>query len=293
VSRFAVAEYLRLVRFSHTVFALPFALIGAWLAAEGLPSWSRLAWIVVAMVAARSAAMGFNRVVDAELDAHNPRTRDREIPAGRIDRTTASWLTAACALVFVVACAMLNAVALALSPVVLAVLLGYSFTKRFTSLSHFVLGLALGLAPVGAWVAVRGSESLDGILAPVCLGVAVLFWVAGFDIIYACLDVDFDRRYLLHSIPQRLGLRRALRVAAALHGVFVALLVLLAVVAQAGALFPVGVALVAALLMYEHRLVRPDDLSRVNRAFFTVNGAIGLLLLACVLADGILFGVVP
>lgn len=285
--------YLRLVRFSHTIFALPFAVIGAMLAAEGLPTISVSLWILVAMVAARSAAMGFNRLVDADIDAENPRTQGREIPAGLISKAQVTLFTILMSGLFFLAAGMLNRVALILSPVVLGILLGYSFTKRFTSLSHFVLGISLGIAPLGAWIAVLGDDSFTGILEPVSLGVAVLFWVAGFDIIYSCMDIDFDRKRLLHSIPSRLGVERALRLARTLHVLMMATLIALAVTSGAGIVFSIGIAAVGLLLVHEHRLVSADDLSKVNQAFFTVNSIVGIVLMLCVIADFLIFHRVP
>lgn len=268
-----VSAYGRMIRFSHSVFALPFALASLSLAArEGGVTAGQVAWIVVAMVAARSAAMGFNRLADHGLDARNPRTASRELPRGVLSRGEVWLFVAASAAVFVLAAAMLNPLCLALSPVALAIVLGYSYTKRFTALSQIVLGLSLAVAPVGAWLAIRGRFDA----APLALALAVVLWVAGFDTIYACQDAEFDRREGLHSIPARLGVTRALRVARALH--LGAIVVLLAVYALVP-LHPVylaGVAAVAALLVWQHTLVRPDDLSQVMRAF-NLNGWVGLL----------------
>jgi 4-hydroxybenzoate polyprenyltransferase len=210
-----------------------------------------------------------------------------------VRRSAAAVFTAAFAALFVLAAAMLNATALALSPAVLVLLLGYSFTKRFTWLSHLVLGLSLGLAPLGAWVAVLGSRCLEGVGTPILLGGAVVLWVAGFDIIYSCMDVDFDRSASLHSIPRRFGVPRALRVSAWLHVGTVVLLVAVAALSEGGPFFPVAVASVAILLWREHRIVRPDDLSRVNQAFFTLNGVVGMVLLAACLVDLLAFGLLP
>jgi 4-hydroxybenzoate polyprenyltransferase len=266
----------RMIKFSHSVFALPFALASAALASGGAVPWRALPWIVVAMIGARSAAMGFNRLADQSIDARNPRTARRELPAGLLSRREV-WLfvgLAAAALVF--AAAMLNPLCLILSPVALAVVFGYSYTKRFTSFSHLVLGLALGIAPVGAWLAVRGRFEAP----PIVLALAVLAWVAGFDTIYACQDVDFDRREGLSSLPARLGTRGALVVARALHVSAVALLASLYVLVPLHPVYLVGVAAVAGLLVYEQSLVSADDLSRVDAAFFTVNGWISIGYLA-------------
>jgi 4-hydroxybenzoate polyprenyltransferase len=264
--------YGRMIKFSHSVFALPFALASAAMAAGGRMPWRELPWIVVAMVGARSAAMGFNRLADQAIDARNPRTAARELPRGVLSRGEVWVFVVLSALALVAAAAMLNPLCLLLSPVALLIVLGYSYTKRFTSGSHLVLGLALGIAPVGAWLAVRGRFDR----APVVLALAVLGWVSGFDTIYACQDVDFDRREGLRSLPARLGTRGALLVARILHLTAVALLAALYVLVPLHPVYLAGVAAVAALLVYEHSLVSPDDFSRVNAAFFTVNGWISI-----------------
>jgi 4-hydroxybenzoate polyprenyltransferase len=270
-----IVAFGRMIRFSHTVFALPFALTSAALAVAataGPPRWSVLGWILLAMVGARSAAMGFNRLADQEIDRRNPRTAGRELPRGVLSRAEVWAFVLASAALLVGAAAMLNPLCLALSPVALLVVFGYSYTKRFTALSHLVLGLALAIAPVGAWLAVQGRFSA----VPVVLGLAVLLWVAGFDIIYACQDEAFDRAEGLHSLPARLGVRRALQVARAFHVAVVGLLALVYGLTPLHPLYLLGVAAVAALLGYEHSLVRHDDLSKVDAAFFTVNGWISL-----------------
>jgi len=267
----------RMIKFSHSLFALPFALTSVVLAAgRGVQLW-QLSWILVAMVGARSAAMGFNRLVDQEFDAANPRTAGRELPRGVLSRAEVWAFVAVSAAGLVLAAAMLNPLCLALSPVALAIVFGYSYTKRFTALSHVVLGLALGVAPVGAWLAIQGSFSV----VPVVLGLAVLAWVAGFDTIYSCQDAAFDREAGLHSLPARLGVSRALQIARGLH---VAAAALLAAIYWLTPLHPVylaGVAGVVALLVYEHSLVRPDDLRRVDAAFFAVNGWISVGYFLC------------
>ncbi len=262
----------RMIRFSHSVFALPFALASVALAARGAVPWRELPWILLAMVGARSAAMGFNRLADHRIDAANPRTAGRELPRGRLSRgeVWAFVLLSAAALVF--AAARLNPLCLALSPVALAIVFGYSFTKRFTSLSHFALGLSLAMAPVGAWLAIRGAFAA----VPLVLAGAVVAWVAGFDTIYACQDVEFDRAQGLFSIPARLGIARGLAVARGLHVVAVALLAGVYVLTPLHPLYLAGVMAVAALLVYEHSLVSAHDLSRLDAAFFTVNGWISL-----------------
>ncbi len=266
---------LRMIRFEHSVFALPFALLGALLAAGGWPTAWQLFWIVVAMVAGRSAAMAFNRIADIRYDRENPRTAARELPTGKLSVSFAWTFTLVSAAVLVLAAWQLNPLALKLSPAVLAVLLLYSYTKRFTTLTHWVLGACLGMAPAGAWIAVRGT--LEWEILPLAL--AVVCWVAGFDIIYACQDVGFDRRVRLYSLPARIGIGGALWVSRALHAVMLGLLVWLARAAGLGVLAYASLGVTGLLLAYEHSLVKPDDLSKVNAAFFTVNGYISVLLL--------------
>lgn len=264
---------LEMIKFEHSVFALPFALTGAMLAARGLPSARQLFWIVVAMVGARSAAMSFNRIADLRLDAANPRTATRALPAGLVSVRFAAVFTAVSAGLLVLAAYQLNPLCFQLSPVALVLLFLYSYTKRFTWLTHLVLGLCLGLAPAAAWIAVRGSLDWPILL----LSAAVTLWVSGFDIIYACQDLEFDRQAGLFSLPRRLGIRRALQVASLLHLLMLGLLAALAAVLNLGWVSLLGLAVVAALLAYEHHLVKPHDLSRINAAFFTVNGYISVL----------------
>jgi 4-hydroxybenzoate polyprenyltransferase len=275
-----VVSFGRMIKFSHSVFALPFALSAFALASreEGVGA-RQLAFVLVAMVGARSAAMGFNRLADQALDSRNPRTAGRELPRGVLSRVEVWAFVVLSAAALVLAAAMLNPLCLALSPVALGIVFGYSYTKRFTSLSHLFLGLALAVAPVGAWIAVRGRIEAPALV----LGLAVLTWVAGFDIIYACQDVDFDRREGLFSIPARLGVRRALLAARLLHVGTVALLAWLWAVARLHPVYIGGVGAVALLLAYEHSMVRHDDLSRVDAAFFTINGWISVLYLAFVI----------
>jgi 4-hydroxybenzoate polyprenyltransferase len=291
-----VGLLLDLIRFNHTLFALPFALTSAalaWRVRWGEGSFSppyfalELIGILLCMIFARSAAMAFNRLVDRKLDAANPRTAMRHLPAGVISPLSVSLFALACAGAFIGSTAIFILTAdnywpLYLSIPILAFVAGYSYAKRFTALSHFWLGASLLLAPVGAWIAVRGMTDLT---TPIVLGLAVLSWVAGFDILYACQDVDFDRKTRLHSVPARLGVRAALRVAFACHVVMVALLVGLywAAAPVLGVVYLAGVAIVTVLLAYEHWLVRPDDLSRVNQAFFQVNGIISVGLFLVVL----------
>ena len=267
-----IGLYGRMIRFSHSVFALPFALSSAVIAAGSGISWRQVAWILVAMVGARSAAMGFNRLADQSLDARNPRTAGRELPRGALSRGEVWVFVVASAATLVVAAAMLNPLCLALSPVALLVVFGYSYTKRFSAFSHVFLGLALAVAPVGAWLAIRGRFEAP----PVVLGFAVLFWVAGFDTIYACQDEAFDRAEGLHSLPARFGIGRALVIARLFHVAAVALLAAVYALAPLHPLYLAGVAVVAALLIYEHSLVHADYLSRIDAAFFTVNGWISL-----------------
>ena len=272
---------LEMIKWEHSIFALPFALCGAMLAASGLPTAHQLLWIVIAMVSGRSAAMAFNRLADSTIDAANPRTRTRALPAGQLSSAfVATFVIVSCG-VFVLAAAQLNRLTFALSPVALAILLFYSYTKRFTGLSHLVLGFALGIAPAAAWIAVRGS--LDPRI--LFLTAAVTFWVAGFDILYACQDFEFDRSAGLHSIPRHFGIRASLWIARAFHAIMLLLLVTLILVFGLGKLALIGVFAVLILLLYEHSLVKADDLSRLNAAFFTMNGVISVIFLAFVAAD--------
>ena len=280
---------LRLVKFSHSIFALPFALMGAWLAAGGPPGATTLGLIVVAAVAARTAAMAFNRYIDRDIDASNPRTSGREIPSGQLSPAFAAGLTAVSSAVFVGVAFALNPLAGKLSPVVLSVLLGYSLVKRFSALVHLVLGVALGLAPLGAWIAVRGSFDGD-LTAILLLFVTVWTWVAGFDLIYSCQDAEFDAARGLHSIPARIGIAGALRVSRALHVLSVAALVGVAVVGGLGWVFWSAVGVAALLLAWEQSIVRADDLSRVDVAFFTLNGWVGVALFLGLALDMALLG---
>jgi 4-hydroxybenzoate polyprenyltransferase len=272
---------LEMIKWEHSVFALPFALCGAMLAASGFPTGSQIFWIVVAMVAARSAAMAFNRLADAAIDAANPRTRTRALPAGHLSPAfVATFVVITCA-IFIIAAAKLNRLTLWLSPVALALLLLYSYTKRFTRWSHVVLGLALGIAPAAAWIAVRGSLDPRILL----LTAAVTFWVAGFDILYACQDFEFDCGAGLHSIPRHSGIPRALWIARLFHLIMLALLIALVPAFALGKLAVAGIIAVALLLLYEHSLVRAGDLSRLNAAFFTMNGVISVVFFLFVSAD--------
>src|ERR1700723_371253 len=273
-----IRTVLEMIKFEHSVFALPFALVGALLAARaagGLPAWRQILWIVVAMVGARSAAMTMNRIADIEFDGRNPRTANRALPTGTLSVAFAWTFTILSSVLLVAAAWQLNPLALKLSPVVLAVLFLYSYTKRFTALSHLVLGFCLGISPAAAWIAIRGS--LDWRMLILCA--AVTLWVGGFDVLYACQDVDFERAEGLHSIPKKFGIAVALRIARAMHVLMVALLVWLALSFHLAWPAWAGIGVVAALLAYEHSLVTPNDLSKMNAAFFAVNGYISLLFL--------------
>ena len=280
------AAMLEMIKFQHSVFALPFALMGALLAANGLPSLPVLLLIIAACVCARTAAMSFNRWADADLDAGNPRTATRAIPSGVLSRRFALGTTIVASMLFLACTAMLNRLAFALAPVTLAILLGYSYTKRFTSLSHFVLGLALGIAPAGAWVAVRG----DVTLVPLLLAGAVLLWTAGFDLIYACQDIDCDRQQGLHSIPARIGARDALALSALAHLGAIGLLAAAGSFAGLGLPYGIGVLAVAALLGAQRFLVTPRDLGHIDAAFFTCNSWVGAVMLVATTCDVFLRG---
>lgn len=276
-----LAVYASFVRVSHSVFALPFALAGALLAAQHTAvTWGTIGWILVAMVAARSAAMGFNRLVDARMDALNPRTANREIPRGAMGMPEAAGFVIVSSAAFVFASWRLNALCLALSPVALAIVFWYSLAKRFTTWTQLFLGLAMAVAPVGGWLAVGGRGGWE----PWLLAAAIGMWVAGFDVLYACQDLEFDRAYGLRSIPVRFGVRRSLAISRAMHIVAVACLVALAVVTPLGGVYLAGVAAVAAMLGYEQSLVRADDLSQVKRAF-DLNGYVGILYLLVLTAS--------
>lgn len=270
-----------MIKWEHSIFALPFALTATLLAAHGMPSWSTLGWIVVAMVTARSCAMAFNRWADADLDAANPRTRNRAIPAGLLSRQFVLGFTLLMALGFVLAAAALNRLTLYLSPVVLLVLLGYSYMKRVTRWSHLVLGLALGLAPSAAWIAVRGN--LDARI--LVLTAAVTLWVGGFDVLYACQDYDHDRSVQLHSLPRAIGIPAAFWAARVMHVAMLALLVWFGLLFSFGWAGWLGIAAVALLLAYEHSIISPRDLRRLNAAFFTMNGVIAMVFLGFVATD--------
>jgi 4-hydroxybenzoate polyprenyltransferase len=270
-----VRTTLEMIKIEHTLFALPFAFLGAVLAAGGLPTMRAIIWITLAMVGARSCAMAFNRIADREIDARNPRTKMRAIPAGTLSVGFVWMFTILAAALFFVAAAMLNRLTFILAPVALASILLYSYTKRWTTLSHLVLGWCLAIAPAGAWIAVRGSLNSP---VPFLLSLVVMLWTAGFDVLYACQDYEFDRETGLHSIPRKFGIARALWISRCLHAGAFATLIALYLVTHLGALAFVGVIGTAALLVYQHTLVRAHDLSRLNAAFFTTNAFVSLIL---------------
>jgi len=272
---------LEMIKWEHSVFVLPFALCGAMLAAHGLPNAHTLVWIIVAMVSARSAAMAFNRLADATIDAANPRTRTRALPSGALTPAFVGSFVAVSSAIFVVAAWQLNRLAFLLSPVALGILLVYSFTKRFTRWSHLVLGFAMGIAPSAAWIAVRGSLDPRILL----LTAAVTFWGGGFDVLYACQDYDFDRESGLYSIPRFCGISKSLWIARGFHIAMLLLLIALVVTFNLGSVAIAGVIAVALLLAYEHSLVSPTDLSKLNAAFFTMNGVISVVFFLFVASD--------
>jgi 4-hydroxybenzoate polyprenyltransferase len=274
----SIGTTLEMIKWEHSIFALPFALTGAMLAAQGWPHPVQLLWIIVCMVTARSAAMAFNRWADADLDAVNPRTSARAIPAGVLTRSFVGAFTVFMSVLFIFAAAQLNRLTLWLSPIALAILLLYSYTKRFTRWSHLFLGLSLGIAPSAAWIAIRGS--LDSRI--LVLTAAVLFWVAGFDVLYACQDAEHDRVHGLKSIPAAIGIAGAFWVARIMHAVMLGLLLWLVHLFSLGAIGLAGIAVVAALLLYEHLIVSPKDMRRLNAAFFTMNGVISVVFFAFV-----------
>jgi 4-hydroxybenzoate polyprenyltransferase len=281
-----VATLLEMIKFSHTVFAFPFALMGATLAALASgrpPSAAQVGWICLAMVGARTAAMGLNRIIDARIDAQNPRTATRPLPAGKVTLAESWLLVVAATVLLLMAAARLNPLCLVLAPVALGFFVLYAYCKRFTALAHVVLGLCLAAAPVGAWIALRGDVGWPVLV----LGGAVLCWVAGFDIFYALQDVDFDRSSGLHSIPVRLGVKNAILLGKLLHGAMIALLLLLPLGLPLGWLYYAGVAVISTLIAHEHQLVKADDLSRLDAAFFNMNGYISVTLFAFTLVDAL------
>lgn len=270
-----------MIKFQHSIFALPFAVMSAFIAARGIPAAEKLLWILVAMVSARSAAMAFNRIADAKLDAINPRTKDRAIPAGRISVAFTALFTLSCAAIFVFAAYKLNELTFILSPLALFIILFYSFTKRFTMLSHLFLGLSLGIAPVGTWIAITGSFAI----IPIILAAGVTLWTAGFDIIYACQDVEFDRQHALHSVPKTFGIPAALNISIALHVLALVAFISLFFSAGMGIPYAAGCAITGILLVYEHHIVSPGNLEKINIAFFNVNAIVSVTLMATAITD--------
>jgi len=276
-----ITTLLNLIKFSHTIFSFPFAVMSAFLAAGGVPGIKQLLLIIAALVTARSAAMSFNRLVDTHYDVNNPRTTYRVTLQKKIGRTNMWMFTILCIAFFILCAWLLNRLAFSMSPLAILIIFGYSYTKRFTHLSHFVLGLALALSPIGAWVGIQGTLAVT----PFLLAFSVVLWTAGFDIIYACQDVEHDVKSGLHSIPRRLGIKGALILSGILHLFMVGILLILPRYTGLGIIYSLGVYIVAALLLYEHSLVKPKDLSRVNTAFFTMNGIISVGLMGVTLID--------
>lgn len=279
-----VSLYLKMIKFSHSIFALPFAFTAALIAASGIPSLIQIFWITVAMVGARSGAMGLNRIIDRKIDKDNPRTAGREIPSGIIKVSEAVGFVVLSFGCMITAAFMLNPLCLLLSPIAIAVLFLYSFTKRFTWTAHFVLGLAISAAPLGAWIAIRGTFDISVIP----LAVAVIFWLAGFDVLYALQDMEFDTKNGLFSIPRKFGINRSLILARTFHAVALGLLVLNGALFRLGISYWAGMIIVAGLFLYEHSLVKKDDLSKLNMAFFNMNGYISMTVFLFTLADFLL-----
>lgn len=276
---------LKLIKFSHTIFSLPFAVMSAFIAASGLPGIRQLLLILGALVMARSCAMSFNRLVDARYDIHNPRTSYRIQLQGLIGKTNLWFFTISCSLLFVVFAGMLNHLCLFISPLALLIIFGYSYTKRFTNFSHLVLGLSLALSPIGAWIGITGEIAI----APFILALAVLLWTAGFDIIYACQDLQHDIKAGLHSIPCKIGIKNSLILSSVLHFFMVIVLFIFMYFANLNFIYFGGVCFVGIMLIYEHSLIKPHDLSKINLAFFTVNGIISMILMAVTLVDIFIF----
>lgn len=276
-----IQQYLGLVRFAHTVFALPFACMSALVAADGFPDPPVFGWILFCMVTARTSAMTFNRIVDRKIDSLNPRTQNRHLPTGKVSYAEALGLWIVSSILFIAGAAQLNTLAFLLSPVALLVINGYSFCKRFTSLSHLVLGLSLAIAPIGAWIAVTGVLEWE----PVILAAGVMLWVAGFDVIYALMDEEFDKRTGLRSLVVALGRQNALRLAFFMHGLSIAWIGWFGVATQLGWIYAAGVISFAGLIVYEHSLVKPDDITKINIAFFNVNGVISIGLFCFTMLD--------
>ncbi len=267
-----ITDYLKLIKFSHSVFALPFAFTSALIAANGIPTLSQIFWITIAMVGGRTGAMGMNRIIDRKIDALNPRTKSRELPMGVIKTWEAFIFTAIAFAILLLAAYMLNPLCFKISPIVLFVLIVYSYTKRFTWLSHLALGTALSLAPLGAWIAIRGTFDYE--ILPLCFG--VMLWVAGFDVFYALQDIDFDKNHGLYSIPSTFGIKTSLWMARLFHLITIAMLLSLVPIFNLSMFYLIGILIASALLLYEHSLVKPTDLSRLNMAFFNMNGYISI-----------------
>lgn len=276
-----VSVYMRMIKFSHSIFALPFAFTSALIAASGIPDLRQIGWIVIAMVGARSGAMGLNRVIDRKIDSANPRTKGREIPRGAISVFAAVVFVIVSFICLVLAAYMLNPLCLKLSPIAIAVLVLYSYTKRFTWMSHFFLGLSISAAPLGAWLAVKGSFDIE--IMP--LVIAVIFWLAGFDVLYALQDIDFDKKYGLHSIPERFGVSKSIYLSRIFHVTSFLLLVANGMIFKLGGLYWTGIFLTAGLFLYEHSLIKVDDLRKLDIAFFNMNGYISVTVFVFTLMD--------
>lgn len=276
-----ITSILNLIKFSHTIFSFPFAVMSAFLAAGGMPSMKQLLLILAALITARSAAMSFNRLADTSYDIHNPRTAYRVELQKKIGRRYVWIFTILCVILFLACAWLLNQLAFYMAPLAILIVFGYSYTKRFTHLSHFVLGVALGLSPIGAWIAIQGTLTTT----PLLLAFAVVLWTAGFDIIYACQDLEHDVKTGLYSIPKKLGIKGALIFSAVLHLFMAVVLLAISRYTELGTIYTIGICIIAALLLYEHALVRPKDLSRINTAFFTVNGIISVGLMGITLID--------
>lgn len=270
---FKIKVFLDMIKFPHTIFALPFALTSAVIASSGIPEFKKLFWIIVAMVGARTGAMSFNRLVDMHIDAKNPRTKDRPLPKGLISKEAVIFYIIISFLLLIFSAYMLNKLCFYLSPIAIIILTGYSLTKRFTHYSHIVLGLALAGAPLGAWIAIKGEVDV----LPIILSLAVLFWVAGFDILYALQDYEFDRKEGLHSIPVKFGIKKSILISRVFHILMVFLLIFIYYLASLSVIYLVGLAIISALLVYEHSLVKENDLSKLDIAFFNMNGYISVL----------------
>jgi len=281
--------FLEMIKFSHTLFALPFAFTGALLAARGMPTAGQIIWILLAMVGARTAAMGLNRLIDAEIDARNPRTATRAIPAGLLSKGSVALFILISLLLLLYAAYRLNPLCLKLSPLAIFFLVLYSYCKRFTALAHVVLGLCLAAAPIGAWIAIKGEVNLP----PLLLGGAVMFWVAGFDILYALQDLEFDRQAGLHSIPVKLGVTRSLWLARIFSLGMIVLLSWLWLAASLGIAFICGIAAVSLLLLYEHWLLKDGDLTKLDLAFFTMNGYVSIIIFSATVVEIFISGGTP